>query len=305
MAFQTSMKKRFLKDGAVPSIFPWWTPETSTSPSTLLPAPSLFSSTDNTALLSSAPSTSTEAMSSADFELDVAELVIGREEEITATDQTTVSVCNERTVALGDRATVTLGEETEQYVVIDIIQETVETGTQVQVQVDTFDRGAQTRESGALKTSFSIHSIKDNTNAIKFYTSFESYDHFRYVLHCLGPNAYELDYKSRALDTEDEFFLFMVKLRRNSEDEELSYQFGISRQVVGKVFNTWLNFLFFQLQETVKFLPRDVIDAHMPKDFKAKYPSTRVILDATEVFMLPETFFSKMCAMPRFSYTKD
>ena len=33
--------------------------------------------------------------------------------------------------------------------------------------------------------------------------------------HGTGSCAYELDYKSRALDTEDEFFLFMIKLRLN------------------------------------------------------------------------------------------
>ena len=61
------------------------------------------------------------------------------------------------------------------------------------------------------------------------------------------------------------------------------FQFGISRQVVSKIFHTWLNFAFYQLQEVVKFLPREVVDQHMPKGFKASFPATRIILDATEV----------------------
>ena len=54
---------------------------------------------------------------------------------------------------------------------------------------------------------------------------------------------------ARALDTEDQFFLFMIKLRLNKEDKELSYHFAISRPTVHKIFHTWIEFLFFQLKE--------------------------------------------------------
>ena len=69
----------------------------------------------------------------------------------------------------------------------------------------------------------------------------------------------------------------------NTEDQDLAYRFGISRPTVHRIFHTWLSFLYFQLQGVVKFLPREVVDQHMPKDFKAKFPRTRIILDATEV----------------------
>ena len=75
----------------------------------------------------------------------------------------------------------------------------------------------------------------------------------------------------------------MVKLMLNHEDQDLAYRFNISRPVVHSVFHTWLQFLFFELKETVQFIPKTTVDQHMPKDFKAKYPTTRVILDATEV----------------------
>ena len=174
-------------------------------------------------------------------------------------------------------------KQNEDEVVIEVAHhDLVDAG--VQACTDAMDRGAQTRESGAIKHKFSIHDIKDDPDAIKYYTSFVSYDHFRYVLHCLGPAAYELDYKSRALDTEDELFMFMMKLRQNTEDEDLAYRFGISKSVVGKIFHTWLDFAYFQLKDTVvKFIPMETITQHMPKDFKKKFPTTRVILDATEI----------------------
>ena len=166
----------------------------------------------------------------------------------------------------------------------DICKSHLLTETGTQVTVDTMDQGAQTREGGEIIHRFSIKDIKDKPEQIKYYTSFVSYAHFNYVLHCLGPAAYELDYKSQALDTEDEFFLFMIKLRQNTEDEDLSYRFGISKPVVGKLFHTWLMFLYFELKEkVVRWLPMDIISLYMPTDFKKKYPTTRVILDATEV----------------------
>ena len=50
------------------------------------------------------------------------------------------------------------------------LTETVDRG--VQVQADSMERGAQTKESGAITHGFSIQDIKDDPAAIKYYTSF-------------------------------------------------------------------------------------------------------------------------------------
>jgi len=44
-----------------------------------------------------------------------------------------------------------------------------------------------------------------------------------------------------------------------------------------------LNFLFFQLKELVIWPTREVINQHMPSEFQKLFPSTRVILDGTEI----------------------
>jgi hypothetical protein len=129
----------------------------------------------------------------------------------------------------------------------------------------------------------SMHKIRENDDAIQFYTGLRSYSHFLYVLKCLGPAAHHLDYKCRDLGSQDQFFLALIKLRLSKEDMELSILFRVSRVTAGRIFLTWLNFMFYQFQELDLFLPRDVIDVYMPKDFKKKFPSTRIILDATEI----------------------
>ena len=45
----------------------------------------------------------------------------------------------------------------------------------------------------------------------------------------------------------------------------------------------WINFLYFQLKDLDIWPSRDIIDKNMPEDFLKKFPTTRVILDATEI----------------------
>ena len=54
----------------------------------------------------------------------------------------------------------------------------------------------------------------------------------------------------------------------------------------------WINFLYLQFKEIPIWPPRSLIFSNMPEVFKVKYPTTRVIIDATEIFVeqpdLPE-----------------
>ena len=87
----------------------------------------------------------------------------------------------------------------------------------------------------------------------------------------------------RDLDERDEFFLCLIKLRQDKEDVELSFLFDIQRVTAGRIFSTWLNFLYYQIKEIDLFLPKEIVDEYIPEDFKRKFPRTRIILDATEV----------------------
>ena len=263
--------RRLLKKGAVPSVFSW------SSSSSQSAAAAGTSGARPSALEESSASVDAAAAATESEESNVDDAE-GKESNAAEVPTPSTSAPNP-TSALDIGREETIGEDDD--VLVEIVQgKKIEQGVQVGGG-RSIEQSVQTREG--YKCAFSIQEIKEDPEAVRFYTSFVSYDHFRYVLHCLGPAAYDLDYKSRSLDTEDEFFLFMIKLRLNHEDQDLSYQFKISRPVVGSVFHTWLQFLFFHLKSTVKFIPKTIVDTHMPKDLKKKYPSTRVILDATEV----------------------
>ena len=124
---------------------------------------------------------------------------------------------------------------------------------------------------------------KYNPKAFSFYTGFTSYEHFMFLFHSLGPAAYELNYKCSSLNPPDQLFRTVMKLRCAKEDVELSLMFEISESTVSRVFNTWVNFLYFQLKELNTWPSRDVVSKFMSQDFKQKFPTTRVILDAADL----------------------
>jgi len=75
-------------------------------------------------------------------------------------------------------------------------------------------------------------------------------------------------------------------------EQDLAYQFGISQPTVSQIIYTWINFLYLKLKKIPMWPPRGLIQADMPQPFKDNYPTTRVILDATEIYIeqpkLPE-----------------
>lgn len=133
-----------------------------------------------------------------------------------------------------------------------------------------------------LNGKYSIENFINNPNAIVYYTGFKNYDHFMYLFNCLGPAALELKFQCSLLHPRDQLFLTLMKLRQAKEDFELALLFDISESTVSHLIITWINFLYFQLKEIDIWPSREVVNEYMPKDFGEKFPSTRVILDATE-----------------------
>ena len=142
---------------------------------------------------------------------------------------------------------------------------------------------------------------------IQFYTGFASYKLLKVCFDFLGPAVDNLNYWGQGNDFMiydntvdgdksfqpkghhqilrpiDEFFLVMIRLRLGLLEKDLAYRFGISQSTVSRILITWINFLYLQFQCIPLWPSKEVILADMPQNFKRLYPSTRVILDATEV----------------------
>ncbi|XP_060591052.1 uncharacterized protein LOC132746025 [Ruditapes philippinarum] len=130
--------------------------------------------------------------------------------------------------------------------------------------------------------TFSARKFKENPSAIRYYTGFDDYEHFMMFFTVLGPAVAHLN-RNYKLEPCDQLFLTMIKMRQNKDDYELGLLFDLSKSVISRIVNTWINFMYFQLKEINWWPRRSETSAYMPEDSKRKFPSTRVILDATEI----------------------
>lgn len=141
--------------------------------------------------------------------------------------------------------------------------------------------------SQTIPTPFlSIENFIDDHEGMLFYTGLATHTDFLFVLHSLGPAAYHLRYlynQVQNLSVENQLFLTLIKLRQNQTNYELSRSFGISKTTVDNIWITWVNFMARQFRE-INFWPdRDTVNLFSPCDFFQKFPSTRVIIDGTEI----------------------
>ena len=145
---------------------------------------------------------------------------------------------------------------------------------------------------------FRIQQIKDDNEAIKFYTGFISFSYFMACFNFLGSAVTTLCYNNskngntqaavgrpHSLSPLNEFFLTMCRLRLGLKEVDLSYRFQVAQSTVSRICNTWIAFLFYKFKEIPLWPTRDTVDHHMPTSFRSMYPKTRCIIDATELFI--------------------
>ena len=81
----------------------------------------------------------------------------------------------------------------------------------------------------------------------------------------------------------DKFFLTLCRLRQGFAELHLAQFFNIYQPTVSRIFISWINFLYLKLGHINIWPSRELVNETMPDDCKAKYPTTRVIIDCTEV----------------------
>ena len=75
----------------------------------------------------------------------------------------------------------------------------------------------------------------------------------------------------------------MCRLKLSLREQDLAYHFQISQPMVSRIVNTWITFMYFKFKEVPLWPPRETIDKYMPACFRDMYPTTRCIVDATEI----------------------
>lgn len=165
---------------------------------------------------------------------------------------------------------------------------------------------AEKENAALLGRQFSLEKIKDDNAAVLFYTGFPSYEALISFYKYIGPKLSKMQYwkgenlvkerqpyqddenkrkpgPSRKLSYLDEFLLVLMRLKAGLFVQDLADRFGISTSLVSRICITWINLLYFELQDMFPFPTQELVRKNMPKEF-AQYATTRIILDCTELF---------------------
>ena len=147
----------------------------------------------------------------------------------------------------------------------------------------------------AKQAPFRIEFIADDDHLVTLYTGFPSYEILVSFFTFLGPAVDKLNYwgaqprrhrrRRTKLDSFNQFFLTLVKLKLNLNIEDLAFRFQISTSTISRYFITWIAFLYNELKEIPWFPTKEQVAGTLPYAFRAKYPTTVAIIDASEIFI--------------------
>ena len=165
----------------------------------------------------------------------------------------------------------------------------------------TFDKEMSEKscQTDCLVTAFRIEQIANDNKLVHFYTGFENYEKLMICYKFLGPCVNQLSHWKKGVGERDlletrgaprlltplnEFFLVLCRMRLGLLEQDLAFRFGISQPTVSRICITWINAMYSKFKEVSIWPTRQQVDAKMPASF-ADYPTTRVVIDATEIFI--------------------
>lgn len=146
---------------------------------------------------------------------------------------------------------------------------------------------------------FGVQRFSNDDSMIQFYTGFGSMAMFSaffeyvkptatcmnsyYYKSCDKPNQQITVGKQRNMLLIDELFMFLCRLKCGLMAQDLAVRFNCHVSTVSRKIITWANFLYFILGSINIWCSKEQIKEKMPPSFKLSYPSTRVIIDCTEI----------------------
>ena len=80
-----------------------------------------------------------------------------------------------------------------------------------------------------------------------------------------------------------EIFLTLVRLRRGIDLRLIGDLYGVSESTVSRIFKTMVNYMYLRLGMLPIWPNPEHVSAHLPRIFRELYPSTFIVIDATEL----------------------
>ncbi|KAM7298514.1 uncharacterized protein ISCGN_019109 [Ixodes scapularis] len=154
-----------------------------------------------------------------------------------------------------------------------------------------YDEAEQVIDATVPPQVFTLTDVQQDSEKLAFYTGFESLKKFRAFVK-LVQRGYD-SYKQRQapqgrplnLSMEEQLLLVLSRLRVGLLEQDHAYRFGVHVSTVSRVWTFWVGFLADHIAQVSYWPSRQVVNEYMPECFSKVYPSTRVVLDCTEVFI--------------------
>ena len=172
---------------------------------------------------------------------------------------------------------------------LDVKSTTPATQQTKETQTDSAcSQAAETDSVGPSPPPFlSVEAFQYSNALLHYYTGLETFEKFEAVFRSLGPAVDHLRYLRTdtvtTISPMNQVLLMLAKLRQDVDYLPWSRMCNISVFTVETVFLTWINFCSRQWGEVDMCLSQEPVRYFAPSDFKAKLPSTRVVLDESEV----------------------
>ncbi|XP_061692084.1 uncharacterized protein LOC133509230 isoform X1 [Syngnathoides biaculeatus] len=147
------------------------------------------------------------------------------------------------------------------------------------------------RNDNVTSSSFTVDVLMEDESHMHYYTGF-SKDTFNAIFKFLVPDTDSCPLKYvgkgnlsqiKKISFKDQLLLTLCKLRNDSDLQDRAFRFSLTKQVVGVVFNSWVNYMYLRFGEVCIWPPRDVIYEHMPGNYRQEFPDTFSIIDCTEI----------------------
>jgi hypothetical protein len=139
------------------------------------------------------------------------------------------------------------------------------------------------------------HFIEASPQRAFFYTGLTD-EHRKILWDFLGDikdklQIYKVRAKSgdiRTISVKSQFLLTLLILRRNRKFTDCALHFNLGKVLVGRVFKTWLQFLYYKFKDLqdIMFIKKAHISKPLPKHFQNPLcREVRVVIDCTEIFI--------------------
>ena len=130
----------------------------------------------------------------------------------------------------------------------------------------------------------SLDRIQFDDELVHHYTGLEDWDNFNFVFNFLTIGLNESAQKNRSdLSPKSCFLMLCVYLRLHYDFFELSRMFGVSKTAARSLCISWLKFCVSEFKSFTLWPNSSLVKFFSPSDFRAKFSTTRIILDCTEI----------------------